>query len=366
MEIIMHLRHCEVADSFYNPRNIKIYIRVYAILVALLSLPAVGAADDKPFKQTFHFRKSNSIPQEDASLRQQYAEYGGIDAQDSYIETNNSQSGPLSVAQNTTGSSVNVDDTSSLFDSEPLSDASDPGAANSGTMTELEKEIWDPIEPVNSAIFSFNDFLDTYILEPVARGYHNVTPDPVETGVVNFFRNLNFPSYFVSSVFRGNFSDAGNHTARFLINSTIGLAGFLDIATRFDLKHKEEDFGTALAYYDIPAGPYIMFPFWGPSNLRDACGRVVDFFLDPFVIVGFTRGTSRDLVIAGTSVNVLRIVSTRARLLEAIQAAKESSLDYYLFSQSSYYQYRNGLVKQLKNDKLEQKNATPKFENGMN
>ena len=209
-----------------------------------------------------------------------------------------------------------------------------------------DKEIWDPGEKVNRAIFSFNDFLDVYLLEPISKGYKYITPDPVEKSIGNFFDNLSYPSSLVSSVVQGDLSKAGLHTERFLINSTLGVAGLFDVASKFNLKKREDDFGLALASYNLPAGPYIVIPFLGPSNLRDGTGRIVDFFLDPFVILQHTSVPSKEASDIAIGAFALRTVSTRARLSEAITASKESSLDYYSFLQSSYYQYRRGLLKE--------------------
>ena len=204
-----------------------------------------------------------------------------------------------------------------------------------------EVEIYDPIEPVNRGIFWFNDTFDVYLLEPVSRGYDFVVPNGVQHSVTNFFRNLKFPAFFVSDVVQFKFDQAAVHTGRFLINTTIGVAGLFDVAEEFGLEHHYEDFGTALGYRGVPSGPYIVIPFLGPSNARDACGRIVDAFLNPvFYLDSFTDLSSEEAFAISAGLYGLDAINTRADLLEAVETAKSASLDYYLFLQSAYYQLR--------------------------
>jgi phospholipid-binding lipoprotein MlaA len=208
----------------------------------------------------------------------------------------------------------------------------------------LPEEPYDPIEPVNRGIFWFNDQLDVYVLEPISRGYRDYVPKPVRTGVNNFFLNLRYPSYLVSDIIQGKFEQVLDHTGRFLINSTVGIGGLIDFAKDWGLPDHEEDFGLALAYHGVPAGPYLVVPLIGPSNVRDGVGRIVDAFLDPIGWVAYTNvsgGTK--LAVAATALG-MRTVNTRAGLLQAIEAAKEGSVDYYLFVQGAYYQNRYGLL----------------------
>lgn len=212
------------------------------------------------------------------------------------------------------------------------------------------EEPYDPIEDINRDIFSFNNGLDEYVLEPVAKGYRNNVPDVVRTGVGNFFLNLRYPSYLVSDVVQGKFVQARDHTGRFLINTTIGIFGIIDFATDMGLPDHDEDFGIALAYHGVPAGPYLMLPILGPSNVRDGVGRIVDTFLDPIGWVGYSSLSSgTKLVIAGSALG-LKLVHTRAGLLQAVEAAKEGSVDYYLFMQGAYYQHRQGVLTDGKDD----------------
>lgn len=206
-------------------------------------------------------------------------------------------------------------------------------------------EVWDPIEPVNRGIFWFNDKVDRYFLEPVARGYDTVTPDGVQRGIGNFFENLKFPVHLVSDVAQFKFEQAGTHIGRFLINSTIGLAGIFDVAKEIGLKKHEEDIGTALAYHGVPDGPYIVLPFFGPSNLRDAIGLVGDTGLNGLNAIYFAEGVdSQARFVITTSATGVKVIDQRARLIEAIDTARDSSLDYYLFVREAYKQHRDGVI----------------------
>lgn len=203
-----------------------------------------------------------------------------------------------------------------------------------------EEEINDPLEGFNRGIFWFNDRLDRYLIEPVARAYDYVVPNPVQDGIGNFFSNLGYPSYLLSDLVQLKFGQALDHTGRFLVNTTFGVGGFIDVAEGMGLPEHDEDFGIALAYNGVPAGPYLVLPLLGPSNLRDGVGRAVDSFIHPVYWIAKGTAGSDDATSITLGFRAVEVTDTRAGLTEAIKAAKESSLDYYLFVQSAYYQYR--------------------------
>lgn len=207
-----------------------------------------------------------------------------------------------------------------------------------------EDEVPDPWESVNRPIFEFNDYLDVHILEPVARVYDENVPIPVKTGVTNFFRNLRYPRYLVSDVIQLKFVQAAEHTGRFLLNSTFGIAGLIDVAKHVGLEDHQEDIGTALGYHGVGTGPYMVLPFLGPSNLRDTVGTVADFALDPLYFIDFLVTPELLPVYAEVSATTVKYVDRRAGLIEAVEAGKESSLDYYLFVKAAYQQHRQGLI----------------------
>lgn len=208
-----------------------------------------------------------------------------------------------------------------------------------------EEGISDPWETYNRSIFSFNEVMDSYLAEPVARGYDKVTPKPVQTGVSNFFQNLRYPQYVVSDLIQLDFKQLAIHTGRFLTNTTIGIGGIFDVAQHFGLEHKQSDVGLALARNGVGTGPYWVLPFLGPSNVRDAIGLAVDTALFPPFWLGYSdKIDSKDALAITSGLTVLEFTNRRADLLEAIDSARDASLDYYLFLQSSYYQYRAGVV----------------------
>lgn len=202
-------------------------------------------------------------------------------------------------------------------------------------------EVSDPLEPVNRAVFSFNDTLDVYLFEPIARGYDYITPQPIQRGVHNFFRNIKSPIYVVSDLVQLKFTQAGIHTGRFVVNTTLGGLGFVDVAKSFGMDHHPEDFGTALGYHGVPEGAYIVIPILGPSNVRDVFGRVVDVFLNPIQYITVVSDDGEPVQIGLTALDA---VDQRSRLLDAVDSAKETSLDYYSFVKNSYHQIRQNEI----------------------
>ena len=193
----------------------------------------------------------------------------------------------------------------------------------------------DPLEPMNRAIFSFNEVVDENVFKPIAKGYKYVTPDPVETGVSNFFSNLGEVSTIANDVFQFKFKQAGYDFARFTINTTVGILGIFDVASTVGFKKNEEDFGQTLGYWGIPQGPYLVLPFFGPSSFRDAPGLMADREMSP---VENLHHEERQ------SLTVLNAVDTRARLLRATKILDAAAKDKYLFIRESYLQKREMLV----------------------
>ncbi|MCB0333581.1 MAG: VacJ family lipoprotein [Bdellovibrionales bacterium] len=207
-----------------------------------------------------------------------------------------------------------------------------------------EEEVSDPLEGINRGIFWFNDKFDRYLLEPVADGYDYITPNFVQDGISNFFSNLRYPSLLLSDLIQLKFDQVATHTGRFLLNSTVGLGGLIDVASDVGLEDHDEDFGTALGYHGVPSGPYLVLPILGPSNVRDGLGRLVDNLIDPLAWVAFSTASNEDAEYITLGATSLKVVNTRAKLDEAIEAARDASVDYYLFTQSAYYQYRDALI----------------------
>lgn len=139
----------------------------------------------------------------------------------------------------------------------------------------------DPFEPVNRAVFVFNDALDRAVLKPVSEVYTQVTPDPFERGVRNFFSNIGEVRNATNNLFQGKWKATLSSSGRFLINSTVGIGGLFDVATKIGLPVKREDFGQTLGRWGVPTGPYLVVPLVGPSTLRDGSGTLADVWLSP-------------------------------------------------------------------------------------
>ena len=195
------------------------------------------------------------------------------------------------------------------------------------------EDINDSFEDINRITFEFNESLDRNFLKPVAQAYSK-TPKPVKKGITNFFNNLEEVETTVNQVLQGKPELAINDFSRFLINSTIGLGGLIDVATKIGLTRHEEDFNQTLALWGVPTGPYIMLPALGPSSLRDTLSRPFSSFLS----VTFHM-TETDVNIALKGIDALE---TRERLLEI-----ESLIygDRYNFVKDSYIQYLEYEVK---------------------
>ena len=206
--------------------------------------------------------------------------------------------------------------------------APDPGDAEA--VAEF-KEISDPGEPTNRAIFGLNRFLDTVILNPLASGYRKL-PDVVQRSVHNFLNNLRSPVILFNDVLQGKPGRAGTTLARFFINSTVGIVGLGDVADGMGFAFHNEDFGQTLAVWGVGEGPYVMLPIFGPSNPRDAVGLVADFFADPLNLWLGNIGYEGAIVARGG----LRGVDERARNFDALDDLERSSLDFYAAIRSLY------------------------------
>src|SRR5690554_898463 len=187
----------------------------------------------------------------------------------------------------------------------------------------------DPWEGFNRSVFTFNDTLDRAVLKPVARGYRWATPQPVQTGVGNFFSNLGEIRTTLNSLLQGKPGNAGRSTSRFLINSTVGIAGLWDVATPMGVSAEREDFGQTLGVWGVSEGPYLVLPLLGPSTVRDTGGLPLDMVTYPVYYV------ENDKVRYGLT--ALRIVDVRAGLLDQEELIQG---DRYTFIRDAYLQRR--------------------------
>lgn len=192
----------------------------------------------------------------------------------------------------------------------------------------------DPWESFNRPVFVFNDTLDTYGLKPLAQGYRAITPSIVEDGIHNMFSNVGDVKNLFNNLLQAKFTDAGIDTSRILFNSTFGLLGFFDVATKMDLQRSDEDFGLTLGAWGVDSGPYLVLPLLGPSTVRDAAGKLPDTFVEPYRYISD--------VPARNSIHGLDIVDTRANLLSS---EKLITGDKYVFIRNAYLQSREFKVK---------------------
>ena len=193
----------------------------------------------------------------------------------------------------------------------------------------FSEEISDPFEDLNRDIFIFNEKLDEKLLKPAAIAYRKVTPQFARSGVTNFFNNLEEIDTTINQVLQGEIKYAFNDAGRFVINTTIGLFGLIDVASKMGLERHEEDFGQTLGVWGFDSGPYIMIPFLGPSNPRDLLSRPISSFLS-----GTFAMEDDDVKITLLGIDALE---TRERLLDA-----ETLIigDKYIFVKDAYVQSR--------------------------
>ena len=195
----------------------------------------------------------------------------------------------------------------------------------------------DPLEPLNRGVFRFNDTVDEAVLQPVARGYRRVLPAFVRTGVTNFFGNLDDLWIGVNNLLQGKVTDGAIDFTRFTWNSTVGLLGFFDVASAWDLPKHNEDFGQTLGRWGMGTGPYLVLPLFGPSNFRDGAGLVLDSRVGDVV-------RNLDDVPTRNTLYATRVVNTRANLLDATKVLEDAALDKYRFVRDAYLQRRRSLV----------------------
>lgn len=211
----------------------------------------------------------------------------------------------------------------------------------------VENNKEDPLESMNRAVFAFNEKVDDYILEPVAKGYRAITPDPLEMVIGNVFSNFGDVVITANSLLQLKFDTAAASAARVLINTTFGMFGIVDLASDIsavsdvNLDKRNEDFGQTLGRYGIGPGPYLVIPILGPSTIRDAVGIAVDSSIfHPIwsIYPDFDFLTVRFPASAGWSVDA------RAQMLDTDKTLEEAALDKYEFVRDAYLQRRRNLV----------------------
>jgi phospholipid-binding lipoprotein MlaA len=190
----------------------------------------------------------------------------------------------------------------------------------------------DPWEPFNRGVFQFNEDFDNAFMKPVAKGYQAITPAPVDRGITNFFENLADVRNAVNNAFQFKMTRAFTSVGRIVVNSTVGVLGFVDVASNMNMPKYNEDLGQTLGVWGIAPGPYVVLPFLGPSTGRDTLGLVGDWYTDPLTYLndgGVAWGAK-----------TLRIIDRRADLLAASKVLEQAALDPYSFVRDAYLQRR--------------------------
>lgn len=195
----------------------------------------------------------------------------------------------------------------------------------------------DPLEGMNRGIYKFNDVADKAVIKPIAGAYKAVLPSPVRSGVNNFFGNLNTFVSVINDLLQFKFDKAFTGAGRFVINSTFGVAGLIDVASMDGIEKRNEDFGQTLGHWGMGSGAYLVLPLLGPSSVRDTTGFVVDTLaFDPLAYVDdpATRNSAR----------ALKILDRRAQLLPGSDLLDEAALDPYAFMRDAYFQRRQNQI----------------------
>ena len=203
-----------------------------------------------------------------------------------------------------------------------------PGCATQPTLSEDES---DPLEGTNRAIYDFNETLDTYVMRPVAEFYVDYTPERVRDGVTNFFNNLGYINTIFNELLQGKLKQGIADVGRFTINSTLGIGGFIDIASAASVPKHDEDFGQTLGVWGVDEGAYLVLPVLGPSSARDVPRYITSTLLNPLFYI------SSPIIPAS---GVLGAVNERSNFLEATRLRDEAALDPYTFTREAYRQRR--------------------------
>lgn len=195
----------------------------------------------------------------------------------------------------------------------------------------------DPWEPFNRSVFAFNETLDRYALEPVATGWHFVMPERVEHSLSNFFDHLLLPTRFANDVLQLKPWLAYETLWRAVVNTTVGLGGFFDPASAWQIYKSDEDFGQTLGRWGTPPGPYLVLPLLGPSSPRDTVGLAVDSvaYVPPYFLPFWATASGR----------AVDIVNRRAKVLETLREERKAAFDWYAAVRSAYTQYRENRVR---------------------
>lgn len=210
------------------------------------------------------------------------------------------------------------------------------------TPAQTADQIYDPFEPLNRKVYGFNEAVDKAIIGPAAHAYNESVPKPARDGLGNFLSNANAPVVFVNDILQAKPKRAAETLSRFIINTTVGLGGLVDIAGKSDLEGHTEDFGQTLGVWGVPMGPYVMTPILGPSNLRDTVGRFVDITFDPLTWIEFGLSDLDTYIVAGRT--LVGGIDARAGLEPAFENLR-SQPEPYIALRRAYANQRNSATR---------------------
>jgi len=207
---------------------------------------------------------------------------------------------------------------------------------------EEEKETIDPLSGYNRIMTSFNDTVITYALNPIAEAYGYVIPEPLRIGVSNFIENIQFPVRFVNNILQGKFQNSSDELERFIVNSTVGIAGLMDPAKHImHIPAHKEDFGQTLGYYGVGSGFHVVLPFFGPSNIRDVLGITVDAYASPLIYVkGLENYKIPNNFAQTVGIATLYFVNDTSLHQGKYESLKKDAIDLYPFLKDIYEQNR--------------------------
>jgi phospholipid-binding lipoprotein MlaA len=198
----------------------------------------------------------------------------------------------------------------------------------------------DPLESINRGVYKFNDVADKAVIKPVATAYKTVTPSPIRKGVSNFFNNLRSITTVLNDILQLKFANAFTDAGRFVINTTFGIAGFIDVASMDNIPNRQEDFGQTLGHWGVGNGAYIVLPLLGPSTVRDATGFVFDTATSDPITYTHNIGQVR----LHNQIRAVQLLDRRTQLLDAGDLVDDASLDAYSFVRDAYLQKRESDV----------------------
>jgi phospholipid-binding lipoprotein MlaA len=227
-----------------------------------------------------------------------------------------------------------------------------------------DQDVWDPLEVPNRFVFSINRAVDIIAIRPLAVIYRDWMPEPGQKGVRNALDNIQTPVTAINEVIQGSPKRAANSMARFLVNSTIGVAGLFDVASSLGLAKTKEDAGKTIGMYaGVPpenGGPYLVLPLAGPSNFRDAAGLLADYAVDPFRIL--TYALNVDWIVYSGPRLAATVIDTRSRTLFALDDIEKNSVDYYAALRSAYTQQRAEAIRE-KREKTDSRSELDRRDN---